>query len=104
VTAVPPRRRRARARRPAAVPIKAPASRRNLLVVAAGVLVVVLAAGWFLMTRWSSLFPNTEPPPRAAQAPEQTPITRATELYKRGKRAVARAPPQRVPTARPESA
>ena len=87
--------------RPAAVPIKAPASRRNLLVVAAGVLVVVLAAGWFLMTRWSSLFPNTEPPPRAAQAPEQTPITRATELYKGGKRAVAIAQLKRVPPASP---
>ena len=88
--------------RPAAVPLKAPASRRNLLVVAAGVLVVVLVAGWFLMTRWSSPFPNTEPPPRAAQAPEQTPITRATELYKGGKRAVAIAQLKKVPPASPD--
>ncbi|HEV8239079.1 MAG TPA: hypothetical protein VGS57_06915 [Thermoanaerobaculia bacterium] len=97
---VPPEPSDERAR-PAAVAVKPPASRRNLLVAAAGVLVVVLAAGWFLRSRWSSLFPNTEPQPRAAQAPEQTPITRATELYKGGKRAVAIAQLKRVPPASP---
>ena len=97
---VPPEPGAERAR-PVAVAAKAPASRRNLLVAAAAVLVVVLAAGWFLMTRWGSLFPNTEPQQRAAQAPEQTPITRATELYKGGKRAVAIAQLKRVPPASP---
>ena len=88
--------------RPAPEKVKQPRSRRTLLTAAAAVLVVVLAAGWFLMTRWGSLFPNTEVPPTAATpAVEQTPITRATDLYKQGKRAVAIAQLKRVPPASP---
>jgi tetratricopeptide (TPR) repeat protein len=90
--------------RPRAVPgkVKQPPSRRTLLMAVGGVLVVVLGAGWFLMTRWSSLFPNTESPSTAATpAVEQTPITRATELHKEGKAAVAIAQLKRVPPASP---
>ena len=87
--------------RPVSVPLKPPPSRRNLLVAAAAVLVLVLAGGWFLMTRWSTLFPNTDAPVRTKAAQEQTPITRATDLYKGGKRAVAIAQLKRVPPASP---
>jgi tetratricopeptide (TPR) repeat protein len=83
------------------LPVKPPASRRNLVVAAAAGLVVLLAGGWFLMTRWSTLFPNTDAPARTKSAQEQTPITRATDLYKGGKRAVAIAQLKRVPPASP---
>jgi tetratricopeptide (TPR) repeat protein len=98
---VPPEPGTERARPLPAAAVKAPASRRTLLIAVAGVLVVLLAAGWFLMTRWSTLFPNTEPPPRQTTAAEQTPITRATALYKGGQRAVAVAQLKRVPPASP---
>lgn len=96
---VPPEPGEARAR---AVPgaVKPPASRRTQLMAAAAVLVVLAAGGWFLKTRWSSLFPNTDAPP-TRPAVEQTPITRATELYKQGNRAVAIAQLKRVPPASP---
>jgi tetratricopeptide (TPR) repeat protein len=98
---VPPEPGEGRARPLPAAAVKPPASRRTLLLAAAGVLVVLLAAGWFLMTRWSTLFPNTEPAPRPTAAAEQTPITRATALYKGGQRAVAIAQLKRVPPASP---
>jgi len=97
---VPPEPGQERAR-PVPVPVKQPPSRRTLAMVAAVVVVVLLAGGWFLKSRWSSLFPNTEAPPTATPALEQTPITRATDLYKQGKRAVAIAQLKRVPPASP---
>jgi tetratricopeptide (TPR) repeat protein len=87
--------------RPTGEVAKAPASRRNLLVVAALVVVLLGAGGWFLKSRWSKLFPNTEPAARATPSVVQTPITRANELYKQGKRAVAIAQLKRVPPASP---
>ncbi|HET9766805.1 MAG TPA: tetratricopeptide repeat protein, partial [Thermoanaerobaculia bacterium] len=98
---VPPEPGAERARPLPSAAVKPPASRRTLMLAAAGVLVLLLAAGWFLMTRWSTLFPNTEPPPRQTTAAEQTPITRATALYKGGQRAVAVAQLKRVPPASP---
>ncbi len=98
---VPPEPGEERARPDVGKPRPAP-SRQRLLVVAAGVLVLLLAGGWFLMSRWQSIFPNTDAASsRATPAVEQTPITRATELYKQGKRAVAIAQLKRVPPASP---
>lgn len=90
------------AERPRVAPVAAkPAPGRRMLFLAAG-LVVVLGGAWFLVTRWSSLFPNTEAPPVAAKpASEQTPITRATDLRRQGKRAVAIAQLKRVPPSSP---
>jgi tetratricopeptide (TPR) repeat protein len=89
--------------RAAAAParVEAPASRRKLLLGAAAVLVALLAAGWLLRDRWAGLFPNSEEPVVAEQRPEQTPITRATELAREGKRAMAIAQLKRVPPPSP---
>ena len=88
-------------RRPAPPPIAAaPESRRTLLIAGVGILVVLLAAGWFLRSRWSSLFPNTDEAP-VAQAPQQSPITRATQLAAEGKRPMAIAQLKRVPPPSP---
>ncbi len=97
---VPPEPGEARAR-PVPGAVKPPASRRTQLIAAAAVLVVLAAGGWFLKTRWSSLFPNTDAPATTRTAVEQTPITRANELYKQGNRAVAIAQLKRVPPASP---
>jgi tetratricopeptide (TPR) repeat protein len=89
------------AKRPAPPPIAAaPESRRTLLIAGVGILVVLLAAGWFLRSRWSSLFPNTDEAP-AVQAPQQSPITRATQLAAEGKRPMAIAQLKRVPPPSP---
>ena len=89
------------ARRPAPPPITAaPESRRTLLIAGAGILVVLLVAGWFLRSRWSSLFPNTDEA-TVVQAPEQSPITRATQLAAEGKRPMAIAQLKRVPPPSP---
>jgi tetratricopeptide (TPR) repeat protein len=77
-----------------------PKSKRPLALAAAAAVVVLAAGGWFVMTRWSSLFPNTEAQP-VKQAVEQTPITRAKDLYKQGKRTVAISQLKRVPPASP---
>lgn len=86
--------------RSAAVAAK-PESKRTLMLAAAGVVVVLGLAGWFLATRWSSLFPNAEEQPAPITAPQQTPITRATQLATEGKRAVAIAQLKRVPPPSP---
>ena len=89
------------AMRAAPPPISAaPESRRTLLIAGVGILVVLLAAGWFLRSRWSSLFPNTDEAP-VAQAPQQSPITRATQLASEGKRPMAIAQLKRVPPPSP---
>ena len=65
--------------------------------------VLALVAGFFLRSRWSSLFPNTaeEPVRSAREGSEQTPITRATELAREGNRAMAIAQLKRVPPPSP---
>jgi tetratricopeptide (TPR) repeat protein len=89
------------AKRPAPPPISAaPESRRTLLIAGAGILVVLLVAGWFLRSRWSSLFPNTDEAP-VAEAPHQSPIMRATQLAAEGKRPMAIAQLKRVPPPSP---
>jgi tetratricopeptide (TPR) repeat protein len=91
------------AKRPSAPPIVVrEGSRRTLMLAAAAILVVLAAAGWFLRSRWSSLFPNTdETAPVTAQAPQQSPITRATQLAAEGKRSMAIAQLKRVPPPSP---
>ena len=88
-------------KRPAPPPLTpAPDSRRALLYAGAGILVVLLVAGWFLRSRWSSLFPNTDEAP-AAQTAQPSPITRATQLAADGKRPMAIAQLKRVPPPSP---
>jgi tetratricopeptide (TPR) repeat protein len=87
--------------RPAPGALKQPASRRTMLIAAAA-LVLLAAGGWFLKSRWTSLFPNTGAQAAVAKpAVEQTPITRANDLYRQGKRAIAIAQLKRVPPASP---
>ncbi|HVS04025.1 MAG TPA: hypothetical protein VMT16_14765 [Thermoanaerobaculia bacterium] len=90
--------------RPAATaappPPQAARPRRTFWLVAGAVLVGALAAGWFVMTRWDTLFPNSEPVVQS-ERPEQTPIARASQLYDQGKAAMALAQLKRVPPASP---
>ncbi len=70
--------------------------KRTLLTIAAGVLVLVLAGGWFLVSKWDSIFPNSTEP-TAPSAPRPDPITRATELHKDGQTQMAIAQLRRLP-------
>jgi tetratricopeptide (TPR) repeat protein len=94
---VPPEPGSAPAR--AAAPVKG-GGRRPLMLAAVGVLALVVAGGFLVWKNWSTWFPNTAEAGNPKKA-EQTPITRANELYHQGKRAIAIAQLKRVPPASP---
>ncbi len=67
---------------------KRPGTAPRFLVVGAAVLALALVAGWFVATRWQTLFPNSRPPEAPTPAVVD-PLARARELHAEGKTALA---------------
>jgi tetratricopeptide (TPR) repeat protein len=75
----------------------------RFLLIGGAVLLLVAGAGWFLATRWTSLFPNS----RAAETPAPAvadPLARARQLHAEGKTAMAIPQLRRIPPQDPHYA
>ncbi len=106
---VPPDPGEARAARRAPVPSVAASAKKRaggsprFLAIGGAVLVLVAAAGWFLSTRWSTLFPNTGPVATPAPAVID-PVAKAKQLHAEGKTAMAIPQLRRIPPQDPHYA
>ena len=107
---VPPDPNEARpAARRSAVPAAAGSARRRtpmsprFLLIGGAVLLLVAGAGWFLSTRWTSLFPNSRPVDTPAPAVVD-PLARARQLHAEGKTAMAIPQLRRIPPQDPHYA
>jgi tetratricopeptide (TPR) repeat protein len=85
-------------------PARAKRPRQTFLFVGSLVLLLVIAGGWYLMSRWESLFPNSDIS-QVAPAPQRIdPIARAKKLHEQGKTAIAIAQLRRLPPGDPHYA
>lgn len=76
--------------------------KRTLPMIAAAVLVLILAGGWFLVSKWDRIFPNSAVEPPTSDAPQPDPIARATGLHEQGKTPTALAQLRRLPPKHPQ--
>jgi len=88
------------ARRPAVDGFAVKAKRRILpsprfMAIGGAVLALLIVGGWYVSSRWETLFPNSRPP--APQAPAFDPVAQAKKLQADGKTSVAIATLRRVP-------
>jgi len=75
----------------------------RFLLVGGAVLALAVAAGWFVATRWQTLFPNSQAP-EAPAAALVDPLARARELHAEGKTALAIPQLRRIPPQDPRYA
>ena len=89
---------------PKAVVAKKKSSSRSFVMIGSAVLALVLVGGWFLLSKWDSLFQNATPAPTEPAAPEQSAIERAKALAAEGKSSLAIARLRRIPADSPDYA
>ena len=80
-----------------------PGSSKRFLWIGGAVLALALVAGWFVATRWRTLFPNSRPTEAPAVAVVD-PIARAKQLQAEGKTALAIPQLRRIPPQDPHYA